>query len=262
MTRKCEKGGRVCHWCRRPRIWLLAAILLAPGPLWADRSDYVVAFGAGTVGVWGTEFTVSSVLDEASEVILSRVPTNPLCPPLIQCHTIVPLPARGTAIAQPPPDNGLSAVYVGTVGKVTPPSVLARAYSVAGASVDLPVFQVSTLLALNPSELNFPGARRGATGRCNLMVANVADPNVGFGQPVNVRIEAFSAGGGALGHAEVSLGYGETTFISDVLGFLGIAELDNGQLVLTKSGGEGVFWGIMPISRSDGSLSVSLGTAP
>ena len=49
--------------------------------------------------------------------------------------------------------------------------------------------------------------------------------------------------------------YGETRFINDVLGTLGVSEVANGQVRVTKMSGDGVMWAMMPITRADGSLS-------
>ena len=241
----------------------LLVLLLPATALTAQGSGYLVVFGAGSAGVWGTEFTVSSTIDQASTVILSRTPTQ-FCPPLISCHTFVALPGRGTVVEQNADVAGVGAVYIATTDSLTAPSVLARAHapSVPGLSVDLPVFRVATLLELDPQELVFPGARRGASGRSNLLVANVADPNNFVGDSVDLEIRVFAENGNLLAQGDVSLDYGNTKFITDVLGSLGVSELDNGELTLTRIGGQGSFWGVMPISRADGSLSISLGLAP
>lgn len=226
-------------------------------------SDYLVAFGAGSAGIWSTEFTVSSTIDQPSTVIVSRQPTQ-FCPPLIDCHTVVTVPARGTVVVQNPYGTGVGAVYIGTTDSPAVPSVLARAYapSIPGKSVDIPVFRVATLLNISPQILVFPGAKRGETGRSNLVVANVADPNKLVGDSVELQVEAFDVHGTSLARDTLSLDYGNTRFLADIVGSLGVSTLDDGQLSITKVGGQGVFWAVMPISRSDGSLSMSLGVAP
>ena len=247
----------------RRLLGMIGVLFVTAAALSAQGSDFLVVFGAGGAGIWGTEFTISSTIADASTVIVSRAPTQ-FCPPLIDCHTFVTLPGRGTVVTQNPYGAGVGAVYIGTTDKAARPSVLARAYapSVPGLTVDLPVFRVATLIGLNPQELVFPGARRGTAGHSNLLVANVADPNSFVGDSVDLEIRVADAAGSFLAQGEVSLDYGSTRFIADILGSLGIVDLDDGEVILTKTGGQGIFWGVMPISRPDGSLSVSLGLSP
>jgi hypothetical protein len=231
----------------------------------AQGSDYLVVYGAGNAGFWTTELTISSATTDDSTVIISRAPTQ-ICPPLSTCALFVSVPGSGTVVVPTLTDlgTGTGAMFVGTLDSITPPAVLARAYepSAACASVDLPVFRVQSLLALDPPVLVLPGARRGAAGRSNLVTANVADPKNFDGDPVSLKIEVLSAGGDSLGQTSITLDYGNVLFVSDIVGLLGVAELDDGQVRIQKTGGAGVVWATMPITRADGSLSISLGVTP
>jgi hypothetical protein len=231
----------------------------------AQASEYLVVYGAGGAGLWTTEFTLANMTAEESSVGIGDRPIQ-ICPPINQCYVFATLPPNGTTVVEYPVDGfgtGIGAAYI-FAGHEVPPSVLARAHAsgVSCASADLPVFRLAALIALNPASLVLPGARRGTSGRSNLLLANVADPLGPIGESVNLAIEAFSSDGTLLGQTSATLAYGATSFVADVLGALGVSEVDDGQLRITKLGGGGVMWAMMPIIRSDGSLSVSVGVAP
>lgn len=262
------KRGQRASRTRRRRGVSAAAVgsLLAiclPVSAHGQGSEFLVVFGAGRVGAWDTEFTISSSIHQVSTVIVSHAPTQP-CPPDTSCHLIEPLVGDGTIVLPSPPGAGVGAVYVGTTDNTAVPRVAARAFVSGSAcmTLDLPVFRVASLVSLNPAALVFPGARRGSAGRTNLLLANVADPNELNGSSVDLALEALDAGGVVIGQGSVSLSYANTVFVPDVLGSLGVTELENGQLRVTKVGGLGSFWGVMPIARADGSFAVILGTSP
>ena len=228
--------------------------------------DRLVVYGAGVAGAWTTELTLTNFSAEESSVGIGDRIVVP-CVPGDACASFVTLPPRGTAVATYPlPEIGsdVGAAYI-FAGEGPNPSVLARAVApgTACATADLPVFSLERLRALNVTELVFAGARRGAVGRSNLLIANVPDPTgASSGASLQAAIEAFSADGASLGQTTTTVEYGKTVFTRDILGALGVSEVENAQLRVTKVGGDGVLWGIMPLSRSDGSFSVSVGAVP
>jgi hypothetical protein len=228
--------------------------------------DRLVVYGAGVAGAWTTELTLTNASAEESSVGISDRIVVP-CVPGDPCGSFVTLPPHGTAVVTYPLSgigSDVGAAYLFS-GSGPNPSVLARAVApgTACATADLPVFSVERLRAFNATELVFAGARRGSAGRSNLLVANVPDPTMGgTGPSLQIAIEAFSSDGTSLGQTTTTVEYGKTVFVRDILGVLGVSEAENAQLRVTKVAGGGVLWGIMPLSRSDGSFSVSVGGVP
>src|SRR5215813_4173703 len=159
---------------RLARLVLLAAAAAgAAGRLEGQTlSDQLAIFGTGKVGAWTSELTLSNPADAALTVDVKSSPGEIVC--LQPCDFTHVIPARGTIVLPPPPPAAVGVTYVGayTAG---PPRVLARVLDARGRSVDLPVFRLGDLFALDASELVFPGAQRWAEGTVNLMLANLWD---------------------------------------------------------------------------------------
>jgi hypothetical protein len=172
------------------------------------------------------------------------------------------LPRTGTArIVTTSTDFGsfTGRLFVGAVDAEELPTVRARVVNRARPTqaIELPLFRRSTLVALNPGILAFPSAARGAGVHSNLILSEIlADDGVA------VLVEAYSPAGVRLGGQAVSLGSGETVFLQDVLARLGVPELSDGQLRVTKTGGTGVMWGLLSTVSDDGRVSVAVGGHP
>jgi hypothetical protein len=144
------------------------------------------------------------------------------------------------------------------------PVVRARIINTANSSqsADLPVFRLATLLAKNPAQLVFPGAARSESVHANLILAVLRPPNDFTSRSANVMVEAFASSGQLLASRSLNLEDGQPVFLIDVLGDLGVASLDQGQLRVTKTGGNGVIWGVMPTLSAEGTVSMGLGVNP
>jgi hypothetical protein len=256
MIRAC-RVWKLISWCVAMVVGFRAT---------AAASDLLVVYGAGSTDLWGTELTFSNTTGEETNVGIFDAPLD-TCHPNAQCYVFATVPPRGTFSVEYRGNllrSGIGAAYIFTGTDPLTVSVQARAHQLAAAcaTVDLPVLSVATLEALNPETLVLPGARRGMGARSNLLVANVFLQDGLDRGPLDIGIEAFTADGSLIGQASIAVPYGETQFINDVLGTLGVAEVANGQVRVTKLSGDSVMWAMMPITRSDGSLSISLGVAP
>jgi hypothetical protein len=252
---KWRASGRVTGW--------VSILLLGAATARTEGYDLVV-YGAGVAGSWTTELTLSNLNPgETSFGITSRF-VQP-CRPGDTCFQFVTVPGYGSTVVTYPLDRissdiGAAYVYIGTGAG---PAVLARAHVPDSCvSVDLPVFHLTALRALNPSSLVLAGARSGIYGRSNLLLANVPDVGGANGEPVTIAVEALTAHGVVVGDTTVEVDAFKTVFLLDVVGDLGAGDLENGQVRLTKVGGGGVMWAVMPVVRADGSASVSVGQAP
>lgn len=105
---------------------------------------------------------------------------------------------------------------------------------------------------------------RDPVSRTNLVVANIIPrPHQLQGSDVTLALEAYSGlEGRLLGSKTINLQFGETRFLVDVLAELGVASLDLGQIRVTKIAGDGLFWGTMFTTTTDGGVSVSVGAHP
>jgi hypothetical protein len=240
-------------------VFLAAAAAGAAGGLHGQMpSDQLAIFGTGKVGAWTAELTLSNPADAALTVDVKSTPGEIVC--VQPCDFTHVIPARGTIVLPPPPPASVGVTYVGAFSD-QPPRVLARVLDARGRSVDLPVFRLGDLLALDASELAFPGAQRWAEGTVNLLLANLWD-STHAPERVSLRLEAFDANGASRGVRDLDLANGEVRFLTDVLGFVGVANVEVGQLSVRRVGGTGKFWGTLSIVRTDGSLSVSVGASP
>ena len=115
---------------------------------------------------------------------------------------------------------------------------------------------LSTIDALDPVVLTFPSASRSTVSHSNLILSEVS-----WYDDLDVRIEAFAATGEPRGVGVFRVVRGFTLFLADVLAQLAVGELDGGQIRVTKTGGNGLMWGLLATVAED-RVSVSLGTNP
>ncbi len=241
----------------RVNILVLSVGLLAS----SAAADSLLVFGLGQVGSWNSELTVSSTESAPTTVMVSFAPDQ-ICPPLTACHNFADIAPFGTALMPPPyPDSFVGVGYVVSSG-ASLPAVAGRAFDNSCRSADLPVFRVSALLYLNPNRLFFPGAQSGQKGRSNLLLANIGEVGVFDGEPVTLRIDVLDGTGVTVGSSFVSLEYRHTVLLYDVVQLAGVMTLTDGQVIVTKVGGNGRFWGVMPTVRHDGGLTISGGMLP
>ncbi len=248
-------------------------VFLVAGPVFGDTPaavDAIVAVGGGFLGTWITEFNAANLGDTPYQIEVNatpefvRVDACAVCPwyPLT-------VPPRGTTpgtLFAATRAFGFKSLYVIAEDGVSLPSVRMRIISQADPSqtVPVPTFRLSTLIALNPSVLVFPGAVRTASGaaRSNLALANLYRTDGAPGASVSLMIEVFSQTGSLLGATPLSLDYGQTVYLVDLLGSLGVSALENGEIRVTKTAGGGVFWGTLFIRDANGAFASGAGRVP
>lgn len=249
----------------RPHVWFTDR---ASTRVTRMTRDAVVMVGAGVSGTWDTEFRFANPSSFSQGVYLGLfLEPNTVCAGFCHGQTFFDLPPRGGASlrASAPTFEGLGTVF-GGLGTAyargsgeEPPTVTARVFNTArpGQGIEIPTILLSTLADRNPSILAFPSASRGVDVHTNLVLAEV-----GFDDAITVRVEAFSPGGDFLGGNSFRIETGTTLFLVDVLSQLGVAELDGGQIRVTKTGGNGLMWGLLATLSDDGRVTVSPGTNP
>lgn len=237
----------------------------------APIPDMLVIVGAGYAPPWDTDLFLAN--REPAESFFWVGPSRSSLSGCLSCPgTTVLLPPDGTgrtsgqAVLSSYERSG--SIEVTTLDVVPPtgsdsalPTVTARVVNRdrPTQAIELPVVRFSTIEALNPSVLSFPGATRSTVTHSNLFVAEVSREE---GRGLAILVVAFSPAGDRLGSAAFDLSNGTTLFLVDVLNQLGVSALDGGQIRVTKTGGTGLMWGLLATVSDDGRISVSPGLNP
>jgi hypothetical protein len=235
-------------------------------------ADAVVVVGSGTLGSWTTRFDLANPTASPLQVQLS--PALPefqtACPNPCPWVTVT-IPANGTTVvmASDIPGTALESVnsiFISANDPVALPVLRARVLNTANPpeGIELPAVRLSTLISLDAAVLNFPSALRNADAHTNLAVAAISDC---CGQEMlSVRVELFRADGTLLGSGTftnaVSAGAPQNIFLGDIAGQLGIREVEDGVIRVTKLSGNGGLWGETSTVYPSGSVSVTVGTNP
>jgi hypothetical protein len=247
---------------------LLATLAVALATCGAGGSvshdaDVLVAVGAGVSGTWETEFDFANPDDRNSvNVFAGEQPFAFVCVAAPCGIDYAPLPRSGTArivTRSSDFDRFTARLFVGADDAEELPTVTARVVNRARPSqtIELPLFRRSTLIALNPLVLSFPGAERSPVSHTNLFISEI-----GLSWETAVLVEAFASSGERLGGEVHLIPRGKTLFLPDVLPRLGVGELSQGQLRLTRTAGNGVMWGLLATVFDDGHVRVTAGTHP
>jgi hypothetical protein len=230
-----------------------------------EGSDTLVFAGTIQAGPWQTQYLVGNRTAVPVEAYLGSDPVVPgACPPITGCAGIrlVQVPANGLR-ATTDPGVGIGTTYISMTTSIEMPAITARIgnLDVPAESVDIPWVKLSTIVAANPTQLTFAGVRQGSAGRSNLVLANIRrSPAPTFrGGDVTAQVDAFAADGSPVGSMEVTLVYGQTVFLAQVLSQFGITELPAGILRVTRIGGDGILWGVLYSADANGGLSATLG---
>jgi hypothetical protein len=246
-------------------LTLVLAIGLLPtgaGGETLHDADVLVAVGAGVAGTGETEFEFANNESLPLSVFAGEQPHEFLCVTGPCGIVYATLPRTGAArIVATPTDFGrfTGRLFVGAHDAEELPTVRARVVNRARPtqSIELPLFRRSTLVALDPRVLAFPGAARAAGVHTNLFVSEIE-----LASGMTVLVEAYSAAGQQLGQRTIALAPGETVFLQDVLATLGVTELSTGQLRVTKISGAGKMWGLSTAVYDDGRVTVAAGKHP
>ena len=258
---------------RTVSLALLVTALVSTGVPASDRAevstpDMLVIVGAGYAPPWDTDLLLAN--REPAERLFWVGPSRSNLSPCLSCPGVTVFllsDQTGKTTGQTVLHAYADFIGVTTLYVVPPsdnsalPTVTARAVNRDRPiqTIELPVVRFSTIEALNPSALSFPGARRSSVTHSNLFVAEVTHEE---GRGLSILVEAFSPEGNRLGSAAYALAPGTTLFLVDVLAQLDVPQLDNGQLRVTKTGGSGLMWGLLATVSDDGRISVSPGLNP
>lgn len=240
----------------KPFVSALAVLVAAPA-LAGHHSTMIL--GAGRLGTWDTEITVTNYWGQPMPVVISTGisdgPETASCAeqpsPCVEYlrETIPPL---GTVVlAGIPIDSGGSPegvvpapVYVAVDESLPLPAVTARMYDTAADCArgeSLPIVDADA--AFSASARSFPGARHDATGHVNLLIA--AGP--GETDPVAVRVCVFDPGGTLIAARFFPVRDGHPIMVPDVVALLGVPEMAQGMLLVDEPDGSAPFTAAMSI---------------
>lgn len=239
---------------------LLALLTCAAAGSVRHDDDAYVAVGAGVAGTWETEFEFANPDDTtAVNVFVGEQPFPYVCVTAPCGIAYAPLPRTGTArIVTHAADFATftGRLFVGADDAEELPTVKARVINRArpSQSIELPLYRRSTLINLNPRVLSFPGAQRSAGVHTNLFISEI-----GLSWEMAVLVEVFSPTGERLGQEVHVVPRGQTLLLQDVLPRLGVNELPEGQIRVTRTAGNGILWGLLATMFDDGRVSVAAG---
>ena len=245
-------------------LTLLAAI--ASDTAFAADDALVVA-GGGVAGRWNTQFELANVSTDPVDVTLSigGLPLGVPCPPNCTTETFR-IPGAGTIGVRA--DQFIGALYAGpqlvtvqvSAGQPLP---VVHARSFRSESVcqfaELPVVRESTIRALDPPVLVFPGVARGEGVYTNLILESLADT------PATVEVELLDSDGQSLGREVFPVPgriTGSAFTLVDVAAHFGVATIENGQIRSRTLTAAAPVWGVLAMVGAEGSLQVAIGANP
>jgi hypothetical protein len=255
-------------------VWVL--IIVAAALLSVTRTvagDSLVVTGTGSPGTWTTQLELANPGSTDLRVTIYETAgfqecSFPVCP-----FATVVVPGNGTIALETSSlsfDSAtqLQTIYVTPSDGITLPTMRAQAINRAQPSQKniLPVVRLSTLNLLAPSVLSFPAASRTSITHSNIGVGVIAPD--GTNPPFSIRIDVLSSTGMLLASGTFEntlvpeLGFGANIYLVDVLGYLGITELEDGQVRVTKISGDGALWGEMATITSECGVLMTEGINP
>jgi len=243
-----------------------AAAVVAAFPALAAEDRLVIA-GGGVAGRWNTEFKLANVSTEPVDATLSigGLPLGVPCPP--NCTTeSFRIPGGGTILIDA--TQFIGEMYVGpqivtveTAGDAPLPIVHARSFSADSACqfAELPVIRESTIKAMDPPVLVFPGVTRGGGSYTNLILESLSDT------ATSVEVELRDSEGQILGTATFPVPgrvTGAALTLVDVAAHFGVETIENGQVRVRNLTATGPVWGVLATVGAEGSLEVAIGANP
>lgn len=231
-------------------VTVSAGDLPASGPIPDPFLDAAIVAGGGSAGPWDTELVVGDGSRVATSVSISkRIGAQSCDEDVPDSGTISVLAsALSGCLDVAPADLYLWRSAGG------PPAVAARIFDSENParSADVPVIRLSDLRDSTP--LVFPFS---AGSRVNLYLTEVERS-----ADVSLHVEIRSSSGELLASRDVELSSLQHRFLADILGTSGVSDAHAGQIRVTKTGGDGIFWGLLASLGSDGSFTITPGIDP
>jgi hypothetical protein len=79
---------------------------------------------------------------------------------------------------------------------------------------------------------------------------------------VSFHVEIWSSAGDLLADRDLELSSFQHRLFPDILGTSELSDVHGGQIRVTKTGGDGVFWGLLAALGEDGPFTITPGVNP
>jgi virginiamycin B lyase len=237
---------------------------LTPPSIVRAQPDEQLFVGAGMSGPWQSTIELAGTEPAERTVFLGAYPFPPqACPGQCFGFTAAELPAFGAVSIAGPFFGGFLGSDFATVFErpLRTGFLPAAHFRFANTerltqSADAPVTRLSAVAAHDPALLAFPSASHSPSSKSNLFLSDV-----GIDGPLTVHVEAFAPSGASLGAVDATLEASIVQVLGDVLGRFGAGSVENAQVRVTKTGGEGLLWGMLAtVVGENDTLSISSGT--
>jgi hypothetical protein len=237
-------------------------------------ADSAVIVGAGQVGTWTTTAQVANPNSSIEALTIATVPF-PCKPPRLCLVGPLQIPPLGSASLSNFLAGDFGTFYV-TQDEPSPPAFptvrasLINDASGSARSVDIPIVLVSRLMAANISTLTFADVVEEPPPPCafgipcfpphsTLVLGNIQRTDDAPGEDLPVTLELFDSDGARVGSSSLTIPYGQTALIGDVVTFLGTGPLTLGQLRVTRVGGGALMWGVLYTTALNGTVTAGAG---
>lgn len=270
----------------RSRSLGLTLVALLFTPLGALCADSAVILGGGHVGSWFTAGSVANPNTSSFNLVAAGFPLTFVgpCPDPCPLRTIALPPLGSNTLEGDVARLGFSSIMTIYLTQEIPPTpmrVIAReapehiretpaVFPIIRPrlvdsfnptrSVDIPVVLISQLISANLSVLNFSGATRDGPAHSNFVLGNIMRNDSQPAEDLPLSLELFDSAGNRVGSASLTLGYGETALIGDIVSALGVTHVPVGMLRVTRTGGGALMWGILYSVDANGAVTASVGT--
>jgi len=253
--------------------FLLASLTAATPGLAADS---LLIVGAGPLGTWTTTLYIANPTPMALTVeigLITGYSTGclPGCP-----FGTVTVPPNGTVTVTEDESAftgfPLNTVFITPLGTDVMPIVTATIADTANdcPSIALPVIRLSALQRAAPTTLVFAGAERSADSHCNIVIGGFRRAEEGPDTaPATVHVEVLDNTGQVLADGVFTNGnYNSAPFgfsdliLGDIIGYLGVTELHDGQIRVTSMDDRVLLWGSMVRTRGENTPVLINGANP
>lgn len=255
------------------RSWVLVIAGLF-GIASVARADSAVIVGAGQVGAWTATAQVANPNSSTEALTIATVPFP--CKPPREC-LVGPtmIPPLGSASLSNFLAGDFQTFYV-TQDETSPPGFprvrasLVNDASGPARSVDIPIVLVSRLMAANIATLTFADVVEEPPPPCafgipcfpphsTLVLGNIQRIDDAPGEDLPVTLDVFDSDGTRVGSASLTIPYGQTALIGDVVAYVGTGPLGLGQLRITRVSGGALMWGVLYTTAINGAVTASAG---
>jgi hypothetical protein len=224
-------------------------------PVAAQPAPVQVVIGAGFPSPWVTEYLIANQIPHVLFAEMGAYPETTECIGTCTDRAIYRIDPNATALVAGPPTAYPSAIAVyGQPGQAAVVRAWTHNSQDASQSVELPVRSFDEVASPYFQLLFVVGPR---TLRANLLLLDLKSPSPAQNNDVSAKIEVWSAGGQQVATKEVTLAALSQLYLVDLGRLFDFPSLSGAQIRVTRSGGNGGLWGIVPEVSAEGRISIA-----